>query len=44
MEDFEISHPGNRARLAVALLFASVSIISCLSSWDPVAPGDEPHS
>jgi hypothetical protein len=33
MEDFKISHPENRARLAVALLFASVSIISCLSSF-----------
>jgi hypothetical protein len=33
MEDFEISHPENRARPAVALLFASASIISCLSSF-----------
>ena len=32
MEDFEISHPENRARLGVALLFASVSIIRSVSS------------
>ena len=32
-EDFQEIAPANRARPEVALLFASVSIISCLSSF-----------